>query len=161
MPNYTATEQRNIATVTSMFEGGRELDRASLFADDAVWWNGLPLIPGNIGVTEHRGIDAIRNILHGSGRPHSGTGIDSYDLTTVRNSDVVVLADGDFVVRQHTMEAKTLGGRDYRNVYCFVFRFNADGKIQYLTEHWNTWHAHNVLFNNFPVEPAHPIGDIS
>jgi len=38
-----------------------------------------------------------------------------------------------------------------------VFRFGADGKIAYLTEHWNTWYAHRVLFDNFPVEPAHPL----
>jgi hypothetical protein len=38
-----------------------------------------------------------------------------------------------------------------------VFRFNDAGKIQYLTERWNTWHAHNVLFNNFAMEPAHPL----
>ncbi len=31
------------------------------------------------------------------------------------------------------------------------------GKVQYLTEHWNTWYAHRVLFDNFPVEPAHPL----
>jgi ketosteroid isomerase-like protein len=156
--DYTPEEQRNIDTVNAMFESGPELDRATLFADDAVWWNGLPLIPGNVGETEHRGIEAITRILRGSGQPHEGTGIDSYDLSTARNHDVVVLADGDFVVRQHTMEAKTLGGKDYRNVYCFVFRFNPEGKIQYLTEHWNTWHAHRVLFNNFDVEPAHPHG---
>ena len=156
MPAYTADEQRNIDTVNAMFGAGRELDRATLFADDAVWWNGLPLLPGNVGETEHRGIDAIRNILRGSGRPHTGTGIDSYDLTTNRFDDVVVLADGDFVVRQHTQSSTTLGGKPYRNVYCFVFRFNADGKIQYLTEHWNTWYAHRVLFDNFSVEPAHP-----
>ncbi len=60
------------------------------------------------------------------------------------------------VVRQQTFSAKTYGGQDYRNVYCFVFRFDADGKIAYLTEHWNTWHAYNVLFNNFAMEPAHP-----
>src|SRR5690606_7864168 len=70
MPTYTETEQRNIESVTKMFEAGREFDRARLFADDAVWWNGLPRIPGNVGQTEHRGIDAIRNILHGSGKPH-------------------------------------------------------------------------------------------
>jgi predicted SnoaL-like aldol condensation-catalyzing enzyme len=69
-----------------------------------------------------------------------------------------VLADGDFVVRQHTMRAKTHGGRDYTNVYCFVFRFDENGLIRYLTEHWNTWHAYNVLFNHFPMEPAHPNG---
>jgi ketosteroid isomerase-like protein len=154
---HTETELRNIAAVTAMFEAGRELDRATLFADDAVWWNGLPLLPNEPGVTEHRGIDAVRGILRGSGRPHPGTGIDSYDLATNRFSDVVVLADGDWVVRQHTQHSTTLGGQPYRNVYCFVFRFNAEGKIQYLTEHWNTWYAHRVLFDNFPVEPAHPL----
>jgi ketosteroid isomerase-like protein len=158
MPSYTDDEQRNIDTVDAMFGAGRDLDRATLFADDAIWWNGLPLLPGNVGETEHKGIDAIRNILRGSGSAHPGTGIDSYDLATNRFDDVVVLADGDFVVRQHTQTSTTLGGKPYRNVYCFVFRFNADGKIQYLTEHWNTWYAQRVLFDNFVVEPAHPNG---
>src|SRR5689334_21800818 len=66
VPEYTAIERRNIDTVTAMFEAGRELDRATLFADDAVWWNGLPHLPGLEGKTEHRGIDAIRRILRGS-----------------------------------------------------------------------------------------------
>jgi ketosteroid isomerase-like protein len=157
MPSYTDAEQRNIDAVNAMFEAGPELDRVDLFADDAVWWNGLPLIPGNVGETEHRGIEAIRRILHGAGQPHTGTGIDSYDLMTTRFTDVLVLADGDHVVRQHTQHSTTLGGQPYRNVYCFVFRFDGDGKIRYLTEHWNTWYAHRVLFDNFPVEPAHPL----
>jgi ketosteroid isomerase-like protein len=159
VPEYTAIERRNIDTVTAMFEAGRELDRATLFADDAVWWNGLPHLPGLEGETEHRGIDAIRRILRGSGQPHPGTGVDSYDLATNRFTDVVVLADGDWVVRQHTQHSTTLGGRTYRNVYCFVFRFDADGRIAYLTEHWNTWYAQRVLFDNYPVEPAHPVPD--
>ncbi|HEX8803259.1 MAG TPA: nuclear transport factor 2 family protein [Acidimicrobiales bacterium] len=159
MPTYTEAEQRNIDAVNAMFEAGPELDRVTLFADDAVWWNGLPLLPGAVGETEHRGIDAIRRILHGSGRSHPGTGIDSYDLRTNRFTDVLVLADGDHVVRQHTQHSTTLGGRPYRNVYCFVFRFDAEGRITYLTEHWNTWYAHKVLFENFPVEPAHPTGE--
>jgi ketosteroid isomerase-like protein len=124
-----------------------------------VWWNGLPLLPSNPGQTEHQGIDAIRAILRGSDRPHTGSsGIDSYDLATNRFTDVVVLADGDYVVRQHTQHSTTLGGQQYRNVYCFVFRFDGEGRIKYLTEHWNTWYAHRVLFDNFPVEPAHPEG---
>ena len=113
--------------------------------------------PASWGQTEHKGIEAIRGILAASGRPHPGTGVDSYDLATNRFSDVVVLADGDFVVRQHTQHSTTLGGQPYRNVYCFVFRFNTEGKIQYLTEHWNTWYAHRVLFDNFEMEPAHPL----
>ncbi|MCU1396797.1 MAG: hypothetical protein JWM34_5225 [Ilumatobacteraceae bacterium] len=158
MAEHTDVEARNIATVNRMFEAGRELDRRTLFADDATWWNGLPMLPSNPGQTEHKGIEAIGAILGGSGRPHPGSGIDSYDLTTNRFSDVVVLADGDFVVRQHTQTSTTLGGQTYRNVYCFVFKFDADGKISYLTEHWNTWYAHRVLFDNFDVEPAHPGG---
>lgn len=158
MPQYTETELRNIDAVNRMFGADRDFDRSTLFADDAIWWNGLPRLPGSIGETEHRGIEEIRKILRGSGKPHGNSGVDSYDLTTSRNEDVLVLADGDFVVRQHTMIAKTLAGRDYRNVYCFVFRFDDDGKIAYLTEHWNTWYAAKVLFDNFAVEPAHPLG---
>lgn len=159
MPNYTDAEKRNIETVTNFFEGGRDFDRLSLWTEDATWWNGLPMLPHNPGETEHKGLKAIGGILGGSGRPHPGTGIDSYDLATNKFTDVVVLADGDYVVRQHTQHSTTLGGKPYRNVYCFVFRFNDEGKITYLTEHWNTWYAQRVLFNNFDVEPAHPTGE--
>jgi ketosteroid isomerase-like protein len=154
---YSDTEERNLDIVRQMFgERDGPADRSELFAEDATWWNGLPMIPGAVGQTEHRGIDAIRNILPSSGPKTRTPGVDVYDLSTGRNTDVVMLADGDYVVRQHTFSAKTLGGQDYRNVYCFVFHFDAAGKIAYLTEHWNTWHAHNVLFNNFELEPAHP-----
>lgn len=157
MPKYSAEEQRNIDTANSLF-GAEPEDKSTLFAEDAVWWNGLPFVRG-AGVTEHEGIDAIREILTGAGRVRTDdSGIDAYDLSTGRNEDVLVLADGDYVMRQHTFYATTHGGQDYRNVYCFVFRFNAEGRIQYLTEHWNTWHAHNVLFNNFDIEPARPEG---
>ena len=30
-------------------------------------------------------------------------------------------------------------------------------RIQYLTEHWNTWQAQRVLMQNFEVQPARPI----
>lgn len=158
MPNYTDTEERNLDVVRQMFgEVDGPTDRAELFADDGVWWNGLPLIPGAVGQTEHRGKDGIRNLLpasrEGKGLP---PGMDVYDMTTAKADDVVMLADGDYVVRQQTFSAKTVKGKDYRNVYCFVFRFAPDGKIQYLTEHWNTWHAYRMLFNNFDPEPAHP-----
>lgn len=157
MPTYTETEQRNIDTVNRFFTG--DLDYVDVWTEDAVWWNGLPLLPSNPGQTEHKGRDAVLAIIAGSGQAHGGTGIDSYDLATNRFTDVVVLADGDWAVRQHTQHSTTLGGKPYRNVYCFVFRFDANGRIAYLTEHWNTWLAHKVLFENFEVEPAHPLPD--
>jgi len=157
--DYTETELRNLDVVRQMFgEADGPADKTELFAEDAVWWNGLPLIPNAEGHTEHRGIEAIRNILPSGGVKKRAPGVDVYDMSTGRAEDVVMLADGDYVVRQQTFRAKTFGGQDYCNVYCFVFRFDDTGKIKYLTEHWNTWHAFNVLFNNFVMEPAHPEG---
>ncbi len=155
---YSATEQRNLDVVAQFFgqrEGG-PADKAELFAPDGAWWNGLPLIPGAEGVTEHRGRDAIRNILPSQSRAKATPGGDKYDLSTMEVSDVVTIADGDYVMRQQNFRATTKRDQDYRNTYCFVFRFDEDGLISYLTEHWNTWHAHNVLFNNFDLAPARP-----
>ena len=153
---YSATERRNIESVNRLFAPPPGFDVATLFADDAVWWNGLPRLRGE-GSCEHRGIEAIRAIVTGASRDQSRLGVDAYDLSTVRNEDVLVLADGDYVVRQHTMYAKTRAGRDYSNVYCFVFRFRADGRIAYLTEHWNSWWADRFLFDQRPPEPARPL----
>ena len=159
MSDHTADEVAHLHVVRQLFgEADGPADKSELFSEDATWWNGLPYIPGAVGRTEHTGRDAIRNILPSQSRAPDSPGVDRYDLSTARVDDVVMLADGDWVVRQHTFCATTLGGQDYRNVYCFVFRFDADGKIAYLTEHWNTWHAFNVLFNNFAMEPARPEG---
>ena len=154
---YSATERRNLEAVERLFAPPPGFDVTALFAADAVWWNGLPRLRGLEGSCEHRGIEAIRRILGSAGTDMRRLGIDAYDLTTVRNEDVLVLADGDYVVRQHTMYAKTRAGRDYSNVYCFVFRFGEDGKIAYLTEHWNSWWADRFLFDQRPPEPAHPL----
>jgi|SRR5262245_15299970 len=158
MPEYSEKEKRNLAVVEAMFAPGDPAEKIRLFAEDAVWWNGLPFV-GEPGRTEHRGLPAIRRILEGAGTARAAaSGVDVYDLATARNEDVVMLADGDYVVRQHTFRARTHGGQDYCNVYCFVYRMNEQGRIQYLTEHWNTWHAYNVLFNRWKLEPAHPNG---
>jgi hypothetical protein len=158
MPNYTEQERSNLATAAALFDAKGPADKSTRFAEDAIWWNGLPMLPGAPGQTEHKGRDAIRRILTGAGASKSAPGIDAYDLSTARYEDVVILADGDYVMRQQTYRAKTWRGRDYCNVCCFVFKMNAQGQIQYLTEHWNTWHAHNFLFNQYELEPAHPEG---
>ena len=160
MSRHTETEERNLGVVRQMFgeEPGPD-DKSELFAEDGVWWNGLPMIPGAEGVMEHRGRDAIRNILPSQNKGRGLlAGRDVYKLDTSRTSDVVMLADGDYVVRQQNYFAETVRGQQYANTYCFVFRFDEDGKIAYLTEHWNTWYAARVLFDNFDVEPAHPEG---
>ena len=156
--SYSEREERNLKVVRQFFgEEPGPADKSELFTEDAAWWNGLPMIPGAEGVMEHRGRDAIRNILPSQNKGRGlGPGRDTYQLETCRNSDVVVLADGDYVVRQHNMTAETKLGQHYANTYCFVFRFDDDGKIIYLTEHWNTWQAHRVLMTNHEVQPATP-----
>ncbi len=157
MPKYTDHEKRHMETVRLIFEGPAEFDRLSAFAEDAVWWNGLPHIGNPPGTTEHRGKEAIGRLMAGSqDAGNLNRGIDAYDLTTTYFEDVLVLADGNFVMRQHTQRSKTLRGRDYCNVYCFVFRFNEEHLIETLTEHWNTWYAHKFLLENWTLEPAHP-----
>ena len=123
MPNYTEQEARNIHTVNQLFEGDADFDRVAIFDADAVWWNGLPHINSPPGNTEFRGIEAITALMASSGSPDNlARGVDAYDLATTTFEDVVVLADGDFVVRQHTQRSKTHSGRDYCNVYCFVVK---------------------------------------
>jgi len=154
MTTYSAVEERNLRVVRQFFgEEEGPADKSELFAEDGAWWNGLPMIPGAEGVMEHRGRDAIRNIL-----PSQNTGRallpgrDSYRLETCRATDVLVVADGNVVVRQQNMTAETKRGQHYANTYCFVFRFDDAGRIAYLTEHWNTWQAHRVLMNNHEVQ---------
>ena len=54
MPEYTENEKRNMATVEAMFAPGDTEAKVELFADDAVWWNGLPFV-GKPGQTaQHR-----------------------------------------------------------------------------------------------------------
>lgn len=159
MPVYTEQEQLRIDTVNQLFEGPAEFDRLAIFDQHAVWWNGLPQIGNPPGSTEHKGIAAIAALMGGANSASNlDRGVDAYDLSKTYFEDVVVLADGDYVVRQHTQRSKTLSGRDYCNVYCFVIRFNQDNKITYVTEHWNTWYAHKFLLDNWQLEPAHPTG---
>lgn len=150
---YSPTERRNLESVRKLMAPPPGFDPSTLFADDAVWWNGLPRLHAPGAGCEHRGIDAIRAIMGGSSVDRRHLGVDAYDLSTVRYENVIELVDGDRVVRQQTMYAKTKSGRDYCNVYCFVFEFNADGKIGYLTEHWNTWYADRFLFDQLTPTP--------
>lgn len=156
---YSERERRNLESVRKLMAPPPGFDPSTLFAEDAVWWNGLPRLHAPGGSCEHRGIEAIRRLMSGAGTDRRHLGIDAYDLSTVRYEDVVEIVDGDRVVRQQTMHARTQAGRDYCNVYCFVFQFDAGGRIAYLTEHWNTWWADRFLFDQrAPAPPQPPAG---
>ena len=91
---YSETERRNLDVVRQMFgEVEGPADKTELFADDAVWWNGLPMIPNAVGQTEHRGIEAIRNILPSGGVKKHAPGVDVYDMSTGRAEDMAELRE--------------------------------------------------------------------
>ncbi len=142
-----------VETVRLFFEGDRSVDRLSLLADDCVWWNGLGRLPGAEGETEFRGREAIGEFLLARGGHttlSTGERVDRYDLSTARFDDVITICDGDFVFRQHTYRATTVGGRDYENVYGFLFHFREDGLIDRIWEHWGTLAAWDTLFRKPP-----------
>src|SRR3954469_6912288 len=120
MPNYTETEERNLTVVRRFLnEEPPPADKSELFAEDGVWWNGLPLAHPE-GRTEHRGRAEIRRLLPSQdpGRPLPPRR-DKYDMSTAEIADVITLADGDYVVRQQTFRATTVHGKRYENTYCF------------------------------------------
>jgi nitroreductase len=142
-------------TVRLFFEGDRSVDRLDLLAEGCVWWNGLGRIPGAEGTTEFAGRHAIGEFLlarGGHSRLTTGERVDRYDLATARFDDVVTIADGDYVFRQHTYRATTVGGRDYENVYGFLFHFDADGRADRIWEHWGTLTAWETLFHKTTLE---------
>ena len=148
MTTDLATDHREV--VRLFFEGDRSIDRLSLLSERCVWWNGLGRLPGAEGRTEFVGRDEIGEFLLARGGHHrlsTGEVVDRYDLTTARFADVVTIADGDFVFRQHTYTAKTMGGRDYENAYGFLFHFDDDGLIDRIWEHWGTLAAWDTLFH--------------
>lgn len=141
--------ERNIAVVESFFTAGREVDRLSFLADDCEWWNGLgkfPAAPGKTVFTGHGEIGAY--ILGRAPSPPQPNGrrVDRYDLSTISFHDVLTIADGPFVFRQHVYRATTNGGRPYENTYGFLFRFADDGLIDRIWEHWGTLNAYETLF---------------
>ena len=150
MSTYTARQQRQLDVVDNFFAPRPGFDHLAAIADDCVWWNPLPHIPGAEGITEHRGKDAVANILAGAGADHSARGIDAYDLSTASYHDVLTLCDGRFVLRQHRYRAKTRSGRDYENHYAFVFEFDDAARIRRIWEHWDTLTATRVLFRGQP-----------
>lgn len=138
-----------LAVVAQFFEGPRDLDRLSLLAEGCEWWNGLGEFPAAPGQTVFRGREEIGAIVLGrapSPALPTGRRPDRYDLATARFHDVVTIADGPHVFRQHRYTARTRQGRDYENHYGFLFRFDDAGLIDRIWEHWGTLAAWRQLF---------------
>jgi nitroreductase/ketosteroid isomerase-like protein len=145
----TDDRTRHLAVVDQFFDGPRSLDRLSLLSADVEWWNGIGKFPSAPGQTVFRGRDEIGRVVLGRAPAPpmpNGRRTDRYDLTTARFHDVHVMADGPYVFRHHRYTATTIAGRSYENVYGFLFRFDADGLIDRIWEHWGTLAAWEQLF---------------
>ena len=88
MPDYSEAEKRNLSVVRQFLnEEPPPADKSELFAEDAVWWNGLPLAHSE-GRTEHRGRAEIRKLLPSQNTSTTlGVGRDRYDMTTREVAD--------------------------------------------------------------------------
>lgn len=146
MNRYSAEEERNLGVVRNIFDPPAGFDYAAAIADDCIWWNALAEFPGHEGTTEHRGKARVLEIMSGAGADYSAQGIDSYDMSTRTYHDVIEICDDAFVFRQQRFRARTHGGQSYENTYGFLFRFNGEGKVDRIWEHWDTLTAKRVLF---------------
>jgi nitroreductase/ketosteroid isomerase-like protein len=149
MSDRSHNRDHNLHVVEQFFGGPRDLDRLTLMSADCEWWNGLGKFPTAPGQTIFRGHQQIGDHVLGrtaAPTPLSGRRVDRYDLTTAAFADVVVTADGPYVFRQHTYTATTRAGRHYENAYGFLFRFDNDGLIDRIWEHWGTQAAYEQLF---------------
>lgn len=102
---------------------------AELFADNICWW-----VPPGSGLSgTHRGKDAVLAFL--------GGGVDYYD----QNTPMVVtidhmIAEDDWVSCEFVLEAKTAGGKSYKNYYHFAFQVE-NGLIRAVKEYLDTHYA--------------------
>jgi nitroreductase/ketosteroid isomerase-like protein len=143
------TREQMLDVVDQFFDGPATLDRLSLMSDDVEWWNGIGKFPAAPGQTVFRGKDEIGRIVLGrapSPPQPNGRPVDRYDLSTRSFDDVRTIVDGNHVFRQHTYRTTTMRGRPYENVYGFLFRFDDDGRIDRIWEHWGTLEAYETLF---------------
>ena len=142
--------QRNLEVVERFFSGPRDLDRLSLMSDDCEWFNGIGKFPAAPGQTMFMGKDEIGRVVLGrapSPPPPSGRTVDRYDLTTARFHDVAARSPtARTSSASTTTPRRPIGGRDYANSYGFLFRFDDDGLIDRVWEHWGTLAAYEQLF---------------
>ncbi|MBW2274183.1 MAG: nuclear transport factor 2 family protein [Deltaproteobacteria bacterium] len=65
---------------------------------------------------------------------------DAFVMGSQRINFDLIVAEGEVVMAEASVHAKGTNGRDYNNVYVFVFEFE-DGKIRKLREHVDTRYA--------------------
>ena len=122
--------------VTTYYEtlptGDRE-KLASLLTEDVYW---TP--PETAPIEPIKGREAVAEALGGD------LPAQMFDMKTFRLDIHRILADGDVAIVQHSISAKTVGGAQYDNEYCWVYHCR-DGKIARIEEYADTLKAAQVM----------------
>jgi ketosteroid isomerase-like protein len=106
---------------------------ASLLAEDVEW---TP--PETAPIEPIKGRDAVAQALGGD------LPAQIFDMKTFRLDIHRILADGDIAIVQHSISAKTVGGAQYDNEYCWVYHCR-DGVIAKIEEYADTLKASRVM----------------
>jgi ketosteroid isomerase-like protein len=126
----------NKRLIRRYFEAVRNADPAleELLSDEVSWW--VP--PGSAMGGLYDGKPAVLGLMS------SGTGL--YDSNHPLEVSIdQMIAEGDWVSVQLTIEARTARGEPYQNYYHFAFRIE-NGRIREVREHLDTLYAQQKLF---------------
>lgn len=112
-------------------------------ADDAEWWL-IGLLPQS---GRYVGKDAIVNDLLAPFGAVWEENKQTFELHSV-------LASGDHVVVELSSRGTTAHGNSYHGIYCYVLRFDGDGRIARVRAYVDTGYALGILFagqRDFPT----------
>jgi ketosteroid isomerase-like protein len=133
MPAESLKDQvlRFFAAISS----GDEETLCEMLAEDATWV--IPRsAPAPFGGT-HRGNRKIAGMMVASVRDTFVPGSQTFDV-------LLMLEEGDVVIAEANIKARTPAGDVYDNLYVFIFEFE-DGRVRELREHVDTIYAANFF----------------
>lgn len=105
---------------------------ASYMTDDVEWH-----LPKSSSRPPLKGREAIDGLA-------GGVAGQLFDLSTMKRDVTRITAEGDVVVVEQTVTAKTKDGKDYVNDYVWIYELR-DGKIARAIEHADTLNANTIL----------------
>jgi ketosteroid isomerase-like protein len=139
----TMTDAKTAAMAAWQAFASRDPDQIrAAFTQDAAWIappdNATALALG-MSADDLRTVDGIVRVTTQEFRKLFPDGAD-FEFTKV-------VADGDTVVFEQRMRARTVNGRSYDNRYCFVFEMQ-DGKVKVIREYMDTHAGHRMIFGD-------------
>jgi uncharacterized protein len=123
--NSTAANKQAVVTAYVALAAGNPAPYLDLLSDDV----SITMFGDHRFARTFKGRDDIYSNLFGPIREV----LDGTIRTHIRN----VAAENDLVIMEAQGEARTKNGRNYKNTYCFVFRFES-GKIIESREYMDT-----------------------